>query len=192
VLVVGLVYLNSDAIFGRYLRELSAFVRRGDKIGMIINVVAAAVPAQLVPTFMQGFPYPPIRQYFHSAFFSSPAEALWTIAGLSIGSIAIVGMVKARDRFLPETLYFLGALPALALMMPSTVRYLNTYQAFIWVFFYVGAAFTFRKYSPLIPAALRRRSFAFALVAAAAVISFSACGHGDLSAPQRTRHSLSS
>ncbi|MEO5580582.1 MAG: hypothetical protein ABIR58_07970, partial [Gemmatimonadaceae bacterium] len=39
-----------------------------------------------------------------------------------------------------EIAYFLCALPLLAMIIPSTARYLMAYQPILWIFFYVGAA----------------------------------------------------
>ncbi len=172
-LVALLVLLNADAIFGRYLREPIAFARKGDKLGMILNVVGAGIPAQIVPNFMQGFIDPTIEHYFKTTFFANPLQTAWLIVGLVLGLTTLTGMWKSRDKFLPEILYFLAALPVLGLMMPSTSRYLKSYQAFIWVFFYTGAAFIFNRYRERIPAFLRSRT---ALVAGAACASIAVVG----------------
>ncbi len=158
--VVLLIALNADAIFGRYLREPIGFARKGEKIGMILNVLGAAIPAQILPNFMQGFIYPPIEGYYQTTFFAVPAQTAWLGVGLVLGVTTLIGMWQSRDKFLPEILYFLAALPVLGLMMPSTARYLKTYQAFIWIFFYMGAAFLFNRYRNRTPVFLRSRAAA--------------------------------
>jgi hypothetical protein len=169
IVVLGvLVYLNADAIFGRYARELLSFARRGDKVGMILNFCGAAVPSQLIPNFLQGFVHPPILYYYYAVFFSSRAQAIWLIVGLLICSVVFVGIWQERRRFLPEILYFLASAPVLALVMPSTSRYLKAYQAFVWIFFYAGGAYIYKRYRGLIPAPMRTRAFAFGVVAAVA------------------------
>jgi len=163
--IVILVALNADAIFGRYLREPLAFLRKGDKPGMILNVAGAAIPSQIVPNFMQGFIYPTIEGYFHTTFFAVPAQTAWLLVGLALGLTTFIGMWQTRDKFLPEILYVLAALPVLGLMLPSTSRYLKTYQAFIWIFFYSGAAYLYNRYRNRIPAALRSRTTAIIAIA---------------------------
>jgi len=167
-IVALLVALNTDAIFGRYLREPIAFARKGDKLGMILNVVGAGIPSQIVPTFMQGFINPTIEHYFQTTFFANPIQTAWLIVGLVLGITTLIGLWKCRDKLLPEILYLLAALPVLGLMLPSTSRYLKSYQAFIWIFFYTGAAFLFNRYRERIPLFLRSRT-AVALGAACAL-----------------------
>jgi hypothetical protein len=161
-----LVYLNADAIFGRYARELVGFAENGEKIGMILNFAGAAVPSQLIPNFLQGFVHPPILYYYYAVFFSSKAQAGWLFFGLAICAVVVVGIWQARRRFLPEILYFLASAPVLALMMPSTSRYLKPYQAFVWIFFYLGAAWLYKHVRQFIPAPMRSRAFAIGLVTA--------------------------
>jgi len=162
--IVILASLNADAIFGRYLREPLAFVRKGDKLGMVLNVAGAAIPSQIVPNFMQGFIYPTIEAYFHTTFFAVPAQTAWLAVGLVLGLTTFIGMWQTREKFLPEILYILSALPVLGLMLPSTSRYLKTYQAFIWIFFYSGAAYLFNRYRNRIPDRMRSRRTAMAAV----------------------------
>ena len=170
ILLSALVALNSDAIFGRYFRELEAFVVKGEKSGMLLNVLAAAIPAQVVPNFMQGFVYVPIDSYFKTSFFGTPMQAAWTVVGVCLSAVVIMGIWRSRDRFLPEILYLLAALPVLGLIMPSTSRYLKSYQAFIWIFFFAGARWIYEKNRQRIPAFMTTRAFAFAGVIALAGI----------------------
>ncbi|HEX6575381.1 MAG TPA: hypothetical protein VF042_10475 [Gemmatimonadaceae bacterium] len=162
VVLALLVLLNWNAIFGRYFRELEAFAVKGEKPGMVLNVLAAAIPSQVVPNFMQGFVYVPIDQYFKASFFGTPMQAAWTMAGVLTSAIAIAGAWKSRGRFLPEILYLLASLPVLGLMMPSTSRYLKSYQGFVWIFFFSGAAWIYGKNRERIPPFMRTRSFAVA------------------------------
>jgi hypothetical protein len=152
------------------MREPIAFARKGDKLGMILNVLGAAIPAQIIPNFMQGFIDPTIEHYFKTTFFANPIQTAWLIVGLMFGVTTVIGIWKSRDRFLPEILYFLAALPVLGLMMPSTSRYLKGYQAFVWIFFYTGASFIFNRYRERLPLFLRTRS----AVIAGAVCSLTA------------------
>lgn len=150
VLVTLLVILNLDAIQGRYLREPLFFVKRGEKLGMLINLFGAGFPTQVIPTFQLGFVHPPIIDYTRTSFLLDARGAAWAGVGLVIGGIIIAGMWFSRRRFLPEILYLVAALPVIGLMMPSTTRYLMSYQPLFWIFFYVGAATLARRYAPWI------------------------------------------
>jgi hypothetical protein len=165
-----MIQLNADAIFGRYASELIGYARNAEKGGMLLNLLGAAIPAQILPNFMQGFVHPPIFYYYYAVFFSSRAQAAWLMFGLLICAVATIGAWRGRKRFLPEILYFLGSAPIFALMMPSTVRYLKPYQPFLWIFFYVGAAFLYERYRASIPSRMRSRAFGLAFVAVAAAM----------------------
>jgi hypothetical protein len=73
---------------------------------------------------------------------------------------------------LPEILYVLAPLPVLLLMMPSTSRYLMSYQAFFWVFFYEGASDLRRRLSRVVSIPPRAR----VIIAACAVAVVAAIG----------------
>jgi hypothetical protein len=133
-----LVRLNASAIFGRYFSEPLAFVRKGDKPGMLLNLFGVALPSEVVPNFVSGYLHPPIEAHFHTKFFISPRDTIWLLIGLAIGAIIVAGIWSARKKLLPEIVYFLLPLPVLALMLPSTTRYVMTYQPFVWLFFYAG------------------------------------------------------
>ena len=170
IAIAILVELNADAIFRRYGRELLGFARNGNKIGMTLNFFGAAVPAQVLPNFLQGFVHPPIVSYYNAVFFSSRLQAGWLGFGLLIGAVVVIGMWQARTKFLPEILYFLASAPILGLMMPSTSRYLKPYQAFVWVFFYFGSAYIYRRCRAFIPSVMRSRAFGVAALATALLL----------------------
>jgi MFS family permease len=146
--IVALVFLNSDAIFGRYFQEPISFMKRGEKPGMLLNLFGAALPTQIIPTFQLGFVHPPIVDTFSTSFSSSVLDLAWAAVGCVIAALIVAGMWFTRRTLLPEILYVLGALPILTLMMPSTTRYLMPYQAFFWVFFYSGVAILAGRYAP--------------------------------------------
>src|SRR4029079_5180548 len=77
VVLLALVILNLHTIFGRYFFEPIAFLIKGDKIGMILNLLGAAFPPQIIPTFQQGFVHPPIVDLYHTNFFEAPADTAW-------------------------------------------------------------------------------------------------------------------
>ncbi|MGK2962301.1 MAG: hypothetical protein ACSLFK_09180, partial [Gemmatimonadaceae bacterium] len=140
MVIVPLIILNLDTIRGRYFREPFAFLERGDKTGMLINLFGAGFPTQIIPTFQLGFVHPPIVDTFSTSFSNAVPDMAWAAFGILISVVIVAGMWFARRPLFPEILYFLGALPVLALMMPSTTRYLMAYQPLFWMFFYVGAA----------------------------------------------------
>lgn len=140
MVVVPLIILNLDTIRGRYFREPFAFLEKGDKTGMLVNLFGAGFPTQIIPTFQLGFVHPPIFDTFSTSFSNAVPDMAWAAFGILISVVIVAGMWFARRPFLAEILYFLGALPVLALMMPSTTRYLMAYQPLFWIFFYLGAA----------------------------------------------------
>ncbi|MGI9044260.1 MAG: hypothetical protein ACR2GK_09075 [Gemmatimonadaceae bacterium] len=140
MVVVPLIMLNLGTIRGRYFREPFAFLERGDKTGMLINLFGAGFPTQIIPTFQLGFLHPPIVDTYSTSFSNAVPDMAWAAFGILISVVIVAGIWFARRPFLPEILYFLGALPVLALMMPSTTRYLMPYQPLFWIFFYLGAA----------------------------------------------------
>ncbi len=168
VVTALLVALNFQAIFGRYLTEPIIFIIAGDKLGMLLNLLGLATPDQILPDFHLGFSVPPITDIFYGEFAHTQFDAIWTAGGIAISAITIRGIWVSRARFLPEILYLLAPLVVLTLMMPSTARYLMSYQAFFWVFFYEGSADVVRKFIPSL--ATTRRSKLVAAVAALAVI----------------------
>jgi len=158
-LIVLLVALNANAIFGRYFLEPFGFLVRGDKPGMMLNLLAVAIPSQIIPSFHLGFVHPPIMRIYETNFASTPPDTAWMIVGLFSSFVVITGVVKSRDRFLPEILYLLAPLPVLILIMPSTTRYLMSYQPIIWIFFYFGARHVASSYAPGAFRLLHSRAF---------------------------------
>lgn len=171
LLVMLLVVFNLDAIQGRYFREPLFFLKRGEKLGMLINLFGAGFPTQILPTFQLGFVHPPIIDYTRTSFLLDARDAAWAAVGLLIGGVIIAGMWFSRRRFLPEILYLVAALPVIGLMMPSTTRYLMSYQPLFWIFFYTGAATLATRYAPWIIRVVHSRiAVAGALVAAATLV----------------------
>lgn len=146
--VVLLVGFNFQAIFGRFLIELASLLFRGEKLGMMVNLFGLAIPDQIVPSFHLGFTEPPVVDTFYTQFAHTGRDAAWTLLGFLISAVVIYGMWKSRAKFLPEILYILAPLAILTLMLPSTPRYLMSYQAFLWLFFYEGAKILYRKVAP--------------------------------------------
>ena len=176
VSIALLVSFNLDAIFGRYFREPILFLRKGEKIGMLVNVIGAAIPSQIVPTFQLGFLHPPISDIYSTTFSNAPQDIAWACVGIFISCIVIAGMWFSRQRMLPEILYLLAGLPVIGLMMPSTTRYLMSYQPFFWIFFYVGAATLSHRHAPVIVRLVRSRRAVVAgvVIAAAGIIGLRA------------------
>ena len=170
--VVTVGVLNFDAIFTRYVHDGMYFIRRADKSGMVVNALASAFPAQIIPVFNLGFQVPP-----HSGrpgfpvFATTPRDALWCLAGMFISLMIIRGMFLVRRKFLPELAYLFVALPVLALLVPSTTRYLMSYQSIVWIAFFTSAAVILQPLrSRLTTGQVRAGAIAAILIAAAGVV----------------------
>jgi hypothetical protein len=170
VFVLVLVVLNQHAITGRYLREPFVFLLKGDKFGMLMNLLGAAVPSQILPSFQLGFLHPPIQDTFQTKFSAATPDILWAAFGLAISFLVSAGMWISRRKMLPEIAYILAALPIITLLMPSTARYLMSYQAFLWIFFYTGAAWAAHRYAPWLVRLLRSRVAVLSAIALAAAL----------------------
>lgn len=144
-LVTVLVLFNQNAIFGRYLREPIFFLLRASKPAMLLNLLGVALPSQIIPAFPLGFTRPVIEKHYAIHFAESPRDAIWLVAGILISLVIISGAWNVRRKMLPELLYIAVPLPVLALMLPSTTRYVMTYQPFLWLFFYYGLGAIFAK-----------------------------------------------
>ncbi len=153
----ALVWLNKQAIFGRYLAEPFTFVRYGDKSAVLLNLFGVALPDQILPDFHLAFSQPPIIDIFHGRFGQTPADAAWTVLGIAISATLIFGLWRSRMRLLPEILYVVAPMPVLAVMMPSTSRYLMSYQPFFWLFFFEGASAVWVGLKPFVSITRRSR-----------------------------------
>ena len=171
IVLVPLVALNLDTIFGRYFNEPLSFFKRGEKPGMLINLFGAAFPTQIVPTFQLGFMHPPIVATYSTSFSGALPDMAWAGVGIILSIVIVAGMWMARRPLLPELLYTLGALPVLTLMMPSTTRYLMPYQPFFWMFFYVGAALIVARHAPWLGRMLHSRAIVGTLVASVVLVA---------------------
>ena len=161
-----LIALNRETIFGKYLVEISAFFRRGEKQSMFLNLFCLAIPQQIVPAFDLGFSNPPISHLYRGRFAGSSGDVIWSVVGLLLSAVVVAGVWRSRKRLAPEILMLLAVLPVLVVMMPSTPRYLMTYQAFVWIWFFEGT----RALAETIPVGLRRRSRNFVLVIVAVAL----------------------
>jgi len=140
VAVAVLVFLNREVIFKRYLIDQMWFIREADDVLLALNPFASAIPSQIVPGFYLIYSRPPVLGAMDMAFGTTPADAAWVVVGVAISLIAILGMWKARHRFLPEVVYVVAPFPVLAVIAPSAGRYLASYQPFFWIFFLAGAS----------------------------------------------------
>ena len=164
-LLATLAVINADAIFGKYIGEPFYFVFMADKVGMALNLFASALPAQIVPVFNLGYEVMPPTSKLRPEFGTTPRDIAWVIVGLCISAVLILGIVRSTRRFFPEIAYLLVILPVLGVMIPSTTRYLMSYQPMLWVAFAIGLAHVTRP--------LRRRVSATqvkAVALAAAVV----------------------
>lgn len=160
-----LVQLNHQAIFERYFGEPLIFLRRGNAGATLLSLLGVSLPAQIVPNFVTAFGHPPAIADYKPIFSTVATDLVWLGIGLAISSIMIIGAWLVRQRFLPEIVYVLLPLPVLAAMLPSTTRYLVTYQPFLWIFFFTGAAFVAERTG--LAGVLSRHRVATALVAIA-------------------------
>lgn len=144
-LLILLIALNRQAIFGRYLYEPLSFLRHSEKSGILLNLVGVSIPSQIIPTFQLGFHHPPVTGTFQTTFASGLQDTAWLVVGILITGVVVLGMWKSRTRFLPEIAYVLAPLPVLTLMIQSTTRYLMSYEAFFWMFFYSGAVYVLAR-----------------------------------------------
>jgi len=138
--VAVLVALSWNTLSIRYLYLPFLFLRRASLFGIVENLLASALPSQIVPAFNLGFPHQGINDRYHVSFASSPATVALLALGIAISATIFVGMVRYRKRFFPEIVYCLISISALMLIIPSTARYLMPYQPLLWIFFYGGAA----------------------------------------------------
>jgi hypothetical protein len=111
-----------------------------DKGSVMMNLLASALPSQIVPRFQRGFTHEVILDPSNVYFGTAPRDVVLVTIGFAISATTFFGMWRARSRFAPEIAYTLAALPVLSLMIPSTARYLISYQPLFWIFFYAGAS----------------------------------------------------
>ena len=164
--IAFLVFMNREAIIGRYLAEPVGLIVRGDKNRSVLNFFLLAVPEQIVPGFVLGFSHNPLVDLYRAQFAASRMDALWSACGALITAIVLVGAWRIRGRMLPELMMIIAVLPLLVAIMPSTSRYFMTYQPFFWIAFLEGS----RGVGEWIPAAARQF-----LASRARIIATAAC-----------------
>jgi hypothetical protein len=135
-----LIVLSWETINARYLYIGRQFFLYGSKVSMIGNIVALALPSQIIPVFNLGFGLPPIVDTFHVGFESSPVSLLLIELGVAISATIFLGMWRGRSRFTPELWYCVAAFVVLGPVIPSAGRYFMAYQPFLWIFFCLGVA----------------------------------------------------
>jgi hypothetical protein len=141
VVVVGiLVGMNWETISSRYLSDMSGYLQKVNKPGMLINLFAIALPSQIIPDLSLGLSQFPLAGKFAVNLGSTPRDVLILTLGVCISCVTLWGMWRSRKQFAPEILYTIAVLPVFALMIQSTSRYLMAYQPFLWIFFYTGVA----------------------------------------------------
>lgn len=174
VLVISfLVFMNREAILGRYIAEPFTLFLRGDKESIVLNFLVLAVPEQIIPGFLLGFSHNPIISLYNAEFAASRSDGLWSAFGATITAVVILGAWRVRSRLLPELLMIIAVLPLLIAIMPSTSRYLMTYQPFFWIAFLEGS----RVVAGWVPSALRRSLVSHArILATAALLAVLAAG----------------
>jgi hypothetical protein len=140
MLLTVLVGLNWNVLNGRYLREPVYFLLRANKGSVLMNLLASALPSQIVPRFQRLFTHDLVIDTYHVHFGTAPRDLILAAIGFAISATTFAGMWRARRRFAPEIAYTLAAMSVLALMIPGTTRYLIAYEPLFWICFYVGAS----------------------------------------------------
>lgn len=143
-----LIALNFRTIVFGYLWQPTALFARGDRAGMLINIFANAVPTAVIPGFDLLYRYHPLTSQSHLVFGSSPPDIVILVVASVISACVIAGMWAERRRLSPELAYVLAPLAVLAAMVPSTARYLLSYQPIVWMFMYAGTNAAFTRVSP--------------------------------------------
>ena len=170
ILLGVLVSLNWNVLNGRYLMEPVRFLINASKVNVMKNLLASALPSQIVPRFQRLFTHDPVLSTYDVQFGSAPRDVILVALGIAISATTFYGMFRARRRFAPEVLFTLAAMPVLTLMIPSTARYLIAYEPMFWIFFYAGAS------ALLAPIAVRVSPGSRALIAAGALLILIAVG----------------
>ena len=134
ILVIG----DLQTIVVGYLWQPWQFMLNANKVSLLLNTLALGVPSQIIPGFGLLYRAPPLELYSPD-FAANPFDLGLTLFGLGISAIVVYGMWRGRRLLKPEIYYVLLPLPVLAAMIPSTARYLLSYQPFVWVFLYIGA-----------------------------------------------------
>jgi hypothetical protein len=138
-LVAALLILRPRVV-AYYLVLPIIFLWRAGIPEMVSNLVAFAVPYQLIPGLELLFERPPLANMYKPVFATTPFDAVLTAIGVAISGMTVAGMFLLRRTMRPALAFVLVPLPVLASIIPSTGRYLLSYQPFFWIFMYAGAA----------------------------------------------------
>ena len=138
--VVGLGILTalSWETIRKYLYLPFYFILRANKTSIVSNLLASALPAQIVPVYNLAFSRSIIVDPYHVSFGSSPATLAVMVVGIAISATMLLGMWRSREEFRPEFWYCVAALAVVGPIIPSATRYFMAYQPFLWIFFYAG------------------------------------------------------
>ena len=136
-LLALLVAMDIHTIVSGYLWQPFQFLINSNKSGIVLNTLAVAVPSQIIPGLILLYREPPASLY-RPVFGTNPADMVLVVAGLLITALVVYGMWRGRRSFKAEILYVAMPLPLIASMIPSTARYLLSYQPLIWLFLYLG------------------------------------------------------
>lgn len=128
----------STIVFG-YLWQPYQFLLHAKKSSLVLNTLVLAIPSQVIPGLELLYQARP-QDMLKPAFGTNPFDMGLLTIGLLITGAMAYGMWRGRRQFRAEMVYVLLPLPVLAPMIPSTARYLLSYQPLIWLFFCLGAA----------------------------------------------------
>ena len=134
-----LLVVSSWGLIERYLYIPKSYLVRGSIPSMGGNLIASALPSQIVPVLNLGWNSPPMVDTYHVLFdYTSVTSLLFVAVGVLISATTVLGMWVGRNRLVPEIWYGLIALVTLGPIIQSASRYLMAYQPFFWIFFYLG------------------------------------------------------
>ena len=123
-----LIAVNFETIVKGYLWQPVVLILRSDRVAMVLNVFANAIPSQLVPGFDLLYRYHPLTRLAHTAFATNPFDAWIVVIAVVISAAAVAGGWIERGRLRAEILYVLAPIIVLVAVLPSTARYFLPYS----------------------------------------------------------------
>jgi hypothetical protein len=124
------------------------FILRAGIPEIIGTLVLVAVPSQVLPGLELLYERPPLLNMYRPVFATTPFDIALTVLGLTITAVTALGMWVSRRNLQPAIAFVLVPLPLLAAIIPSTARYLHSYQPFYWIFMYAGAVAITARLAP--------------------------------------------
>ncbi len=161
IALAALIIADFHTIVFGYLWQPYQLLIHSDIRTLALNTFALGIPSQVIPGLDLLY-RAPILNIDKPVFWSNPVDLGLTALGVAISAVTAIGAWRGRSQFAAEAWYVLAPLPVLAAMIPSTARYLLSYQPFVWLFLYIGVS-GFAAH--LAPRFRWRRAMTLALVA---------------------------